>query len=85
MDNQMILEELYNGNLEDPRVVRAIFDMGRNMQDHNIVRQAQSMAYRLAYNSTPGGLPLVHDILFHMAQWDFDAYLQALEWRRKPE
>lgn len=83
--NREILERLYEGNLEDPRVVRAIYDMGRNMNDRNIIRQARDMAYRMAYASIPGGLPLVHDILFGMAPWDFDAYLQALEWKRKPE
>lgn len=85
MTNEQILEELFCKDLSDPKVVRAIYDMGRNMNDRNIIRQARDMAYRIALASIPGGFPLVHDILFGMAPWDFDAYLQALEWKRPPE
>jgi hypothetical protein len=83
--NLEILEALYSKDLSDPKVIRAIFDMGRNMSDRNVITQARDMAYRSALASVPGGLPLVRDILFSMAQWDFDAYLQAMEWSRKPE
>lgn len=85
MNNRQILEKLWSGDLTDPKVVRAIFDMGRNMDDRNVIRQARDMAYRVALSGAPEGMKLVHDILFSMAPWDFDAYLQALEWKRPPE
>ena len=84
-DNRKLLERLLSGNLDDPRTVRAIFDMGYHLKDRNVMRQARDLAYSLAYRSISGGFPLVEQILFKIATWDFDAYLQALEWKRKPE
>ena len=85
MTNQEILEQLYCGNMDDPKVISAIFDMGQAMNDRDVMRQARDLAYKLAYKTISGGFPLVKRILFTIAPWDFDAFLQALEWERRPE
>lgn len=85
MTNEEILSTLYTKDQNDPKVIGMIYDMGNTMKRRDIMLDARDRAYRLAYKSIPGSWPLVKRILFGMAVWDFDAYLQALEWDRKPE
>lgn len=83
--NDRILEQLLSSNTRDPKVIHAVYDMGRNMKDRSVIKQARDLAYIASYQSVPGALQLTREILFGMSQWDFDAYLQALEWNRPPE
>lgn len=83
--NRQIIESLLSTGLQTVRQVQLLFDMGRNTDDRAIISLARDRALALSFQSVSGAYPLLHNIMLYMAQYDFDAYLQVLEWNRKPE
>ena len=84
MTNRQIIESLLSTGLQTVRQVQLLFDMGRNTDDRAIISLARDRALALSFQSVSGAYPLLHNIMLYMAQYDFDAYLQVLEWNRKP-
>lgn len=85
LSNQEIIERLLESDHSDPQTVRLLFDMARNTNNSALIKQTYNMALNLTAKSIPGGYPLLRQITFYLAPTQFDAYLQALEWNRKPE
>ena len=85
MTNRQIIESLIATGLKTVQQVQLLFDMGRNTDDRAIISLARDRALALSFHSVSGAYPLLHNVMLYMAQYDFDAYLQVLEWNRKPE
>lgn len=84
-------EKLLKGNLDDPEILRGLFDLARNDTDVDLGRQARSIAGDKArkFATKPIGKEFTNlywEIMLWLARnGDFDSYLLYLEKNRPPE
>ena len=84
-------EQLLKGNLDNPVIVRALFDVARNDEDVEFGRKVRNLASQKAkrHASRDKGkefLEIYWDVMLWLAQnRDFDSFLLYLEKNRKPD
>ena len=84
MDSKQVVERLLASDLTNVTNIRYLFDMARNLDDLDLGRKARDASLRAARHSEKA-YELSREIYDWLATRDFDSYLIALEWNRKPE
>lgn len=84
MDNKRLIERLLSSDLTNVTNIGYLFDMARNVDDVDLAKQARDYALR-AVRHDSRAYELAREIYDWLATRDFDSYLIALEWNRKPE
>ena len=87
--SEKLLNKLLKSDLNDPEIVRAIFDLARNEEDVELGRKVRGIASEQArvHAKEPNGkvfVVLYWDIMLWLAPHDFDSYMIYLEKNRKP-
>lgn len=84
MDNKRLIDRLLSSDLTNVTNIGYLFDMARNVDDVDLAKQARDHALR-AVRHDSRAYELAREIYDWLATRDFDSYLIALEWNRKPE
>lgn len=84
MDSQAVVRRILATDLSNPVNISYLFDMARNLDDVNLAKKARDAALR-AVRKDGKAYDLAKEIYDWLATRDFDSYLIALEWNRKPE
>lgn len=88
MTNEEIIARLLASDLNRPDNLRMLLDMAKNTDRTDLafkVRDYASAVARSGASTSNEAYVIVHDAYRWLAPRDFDSYLIALEWFRKPE
>ena len=85
MTNSEIISRLLASDLSDVNNVSMLFDMAKNTDNVPLALRAREYASSIARTGSNPAYELLHGIYRWLAPRDFDSYLIALEWFRKPE
>ena len=84
MDSQAVVRRILATDLSNPVNIGYLFDMARNLDDVKLAKTARDYGIKASREHT-AAYDLTKEIYMWLAPKDFDSYLIALEWNRKPE
>lgn len=84
MESKQLVERILASDLTNVTNIGYLFDMARNLDDVDLGKKARDASLRAARHSEKA-YELSKEIYDWLATKDFDSYLIALEWNRKPE